>query len=222
MAKHFSTLLQKMHPERRERIRSRAEVLLLEMALQDLRRSRNLTQQELAKNLGVSQAALSKMERQEDMRISTLRRILGAMRGNLKLIAEFPDGEVVIGQFGDTEGESLAEPQLGISSTAPGPDSISRRGQDDHNKAPLTPPSSLENSKEAGELASDRREILQWFLDAPGDPEKRKFIFGGASQKKLVELGDVWDWVKWLHDECTEAENAAKEGKPGQRAHHTQ
>ena len=99
MAKRFRTLLEKMPAGRQELIRDRANAVLIEMALQDLRQSRNLTQQELAEQLGLNQPALSKMERQSDMHISTLRRILGAMGGRLKLVAEFPDTEVVIDQF---------------------------------------------------------------------------------------------------------------------------
>ena len=99
MAKKFRTLQEKMPRERQDRVRDRANAFLIEMALQDLRQSRNLTQQDLAAQLGLNQSALSKMERQNDMHISTLRRILGAMGGRLKLVAEFPDAEVVIGQF---------------------------------------------------------------------------------------------------------------------------
>ena len=69
------------------------------MALQELRQTRHLTQQEVANILNVNQAALSKMENQADMRISTLRKLLAAMGGNLKIVAEFPEGEVVIDQF---------------------------------------------------------------------------------------------------------------------------
>jgi len=39
------------------------------------------------------------MENQSDMFISTLRRFLGAMGGKLKIVAEFPDHEIVINQF---------------------------------------------------------------------------------------------------------------------------
>ena len=99
MAKKFRDLMKTMPEERREEIQNRAEILLLEMALQELRQSRNLTQEILAKELGVNQPALSKMEHQQDMYISTLRKILGAMGGKLKLVAEFPDTEVVINQF---------------------------------------------------------------------------------------------------------------------------
>jgi transcriptional regulator with XRE-family HTH domain len=99
MAKSFKELKEKMSPERREKIGDRAQAMLIGMALQELRQARQLTQQELANVLNVNQAALSKMENQADMRISTLRKLLSAMGGNLKIIAEFPEGEVVIDQF---------------------------------------------------------------------------------------------------------------------------
>jgi transcriptional regulator with XRE-family HTH domain len=99
MAKSFKELKEKMSPERREKIEDRAQAMLIGMALQELRQARQLTQQELANVLNVNQAALSKMENQADMRISTLRKLLSAMGGNLKIIAEFPEGEVVIDQF---------------------------------------------------------------------------------------------------------------------------
>lgn len=96
MAKPFKTLLEQMPPERRERIADRTQGLLIELALHELRQARNLTQQQLAEALGISQAALSKMEHQSDFQVSTLRRILAAMGGELKLVAHFPDAEFVI------------------------------------------------------------------------------------------------------------------------------
>ncbi|OQA14128.1 MAG: Helix-turn-helix domain protein [Chloroflexi bacterium ADurb.Bin360] len=99
MTKPFKELKEQMSPERRERIEARAQAILISMALQELRHARHLTQQELAEILNVNQAALSKMESQTDMRVSTLRKLLSAMGGTLKLVAEFPEGEVVINQF---------------------------------------------------------------------------------------------------------------------------
>lgn len=99
MAKSFKALKDKMSPERREEVDNRAQAILIGMALQELRQTRHLTQQELAALLNVNQAALSKMENQADMRVSTLRKLLAAMGGNMKIVAEFPEGEVVINQF---------------------------------------------------------------------------------------------------------------------------
>ena len=99
MPKSFKSLKEEMSPARRERIEERAQAILISMALQELRHTRQLTQQQLAEILDVNQAALSKMENQSDMLISTLRKLLIAMGGDLKLVAEFPEGEVVIDQF---------------------------------------------------------------------------------------------------------------------------
>ena len=99
MAKSFKELKDKMSPERREDVDNRTQTILISMALQELRQTRHLTQQELANILNVNQAALSKMENQSDMRVSTLRKLLSAMGGQMKIVAEFPEGEVVINQF---------------------------------------------------------------------------------------------------------------------------
>jgi transcriptional regulator with XRE-family HTH domain len=99
MAKSFNTLLDKLPPERLERIEARAQAMLLKMALQDLRQKRHLTQQQLAERLNLQQAAVSKMENQSDMHIRTLQRMIAAMGGTLKLVAQFPDEEIIINQF---------------------------------------------------------------------------------------------------------------------------
>jgi transcriptional regulator with XRE-family HTH domain len=99
MAKSFSELKKGLSPRRQAQIESEAEQILLRLALQELRRHRQLTQQELADIMQVKQAALSKMENQRDIRVSTLRKLVAGMGGRLKLVAEFPDGEVIIDQF---------------------------------------------------------------------------------------------------------------------------
>jgi transcriptional regulator with XRE-family HTH domain len=99
MAKSFNELKENMSPQRREQIEDRAQAILISMALQELRQTRRLTQQDLANILNMNQAALSKMENQTDIRVSTLRKLLSAMGGTLKIVAEFPEGEVVINQF---------------------------------------------------------------------------------------------------------------------------
>ncbi len=85
--------------EQRERAAARRDEILREISLKQLRRALRLTQVELAGTLRVNQAAISKMESQYDMYISTLRRVLEAMGARLKIIAEFPDGQIVISQF---------------------------------------------------------------------------------------------------------------------------
>lgn len=64
-----------------------------ELSLKMLRELRKVTQQELAERLGVRQASVSKLEqRDEDVLVSSLRKIVQAMGGELGLVAEFPEG----------------------------------------------------------------------------------------------------------------------------------
>ncbi len=99
MAKNFKILREKMSPEARERSHAKAQKMMEEMALDELREANELTQEQLASVLGVKQATVSKMERRTDMYLSTLRGIIKAMGGNLEIRAVFPSGSVVINQF---------------------------------------------------------------------------------------------------------------------------
>jgi len=101
MAKPFKHLVEKMSPESRERIRRRTAEMHSEMALQELRQAMHLTQQELADVLQMNQAAISKLEHQSDMYVSTLRRFVAALGGELRIVAHFPQGDVVVNQFED-------------------------------------------------------------------------------------------------------------------------
>ena len=106
MSKPFKNLLEKMPDGRRERIKLKTELLKNEMALRELRQALDLTQEELARSLNMKQAAISKFEHQSDIYLSTLRRILFAMGADLKIVASFPDGEVLINQFDEIRREA--------------------------------------------------------------------------------------------------------------------
>ena len=99
MAKNFKSLREKMSPAARERARELAKKYRAEMALDELREARDMTQQHLAKILGINQAAVSKMERRADMYVSTLQDFVRAMGGHLEIRAVFPEGAVRITQF---------------------------------------------------------------------------------------------------------------------------
>jgi transcriptional regulator with XRE-family HTH domain len=79
------------------------------MALKDLRQALKLTQDELARSLKMKQAAISKFERQSDIYLSTLRKILFVMGADLKIVAHFPEGDVLINQFNDITSANTPE-----------------------------------------------------------------------------------------------------------------
>lgn len=99
--KRWSDLRGEAQPETRERAARKTEEMLREMPLHELRQARQLSQETLAQVLGTNQAGVSKMERRTDMYVSTLRRYLRAMGGDLEITARFPDGSVRINQFED-------------------------------------------------------------------------------------------------------------------------
>lgn len=115
MSKPFHKLLEQMPRERRERIRLKRDVLKNEMALRELRQALKLTQEELARSLKVKQAAVSKFEKQSDIYLSTLRKILFAMGADLKIVAHFPEGEVLINQFNDITSEPAPNDLIPVS-----------------------------------------------------------------------------------------------------------
>lgn len=80
-------------PEVLEAAARKTEAFLAVIQLNDLRKARRLTQEELAERLGIRQANVSKLERRFDMRVSTLRDVIEAMGGELCITAKFPDAE---------------------------------------------------------------------------------------------------------------------------------
>jgi len=99
MAKSFNTLKKKLSPESLARVKTRIETALREMPLAELRQARQLTQEKIAQNLKIKQASVSKMETQTDMYISTMRKYVEAMGGELEIIAKFPEGNIKVKKF---------------------------------------------------------------------------------------------------------------------------
>jgi len=95
------------------------ELIAEEMALRHLRKARQLTQENMAKLLGVGQESISKIEGRSDMLLSTLRSYVEAMGGSLKIVAEFPDGRAVITSLQDAMGDGTAPPNRRTRVRAP-------------------------------------------------------------------------------------------------------
>ena len=81
-------LIAALPAKRRAGIERRASELA---TLKDLRRAVERTQEELAASLGVGQDTVSRIERRSDILLSTLRRYVEAMGGELNLVTRFPN-----------------------------------------------------------------------------------------------------------------------------------
>ncbi len=100
MAIKLDDYLAKLPKKDQRAIKKRAVELIAEEAtLRQLREAREQSQEELAKQLHIKQAAVSKLERRTDMYLSTLRSYIEAMGGTLEIIARFPNRAVRINQF---------------------------------------------------------------------------------------------------------------------------
>jgi transcriptional regulator with XRE-family HTH domain len=97
----FTELTKGFSAARKARVASKAEAL--KMTLDQLRRAREVSQEELARELEVGQPAVAKLERRADMYVSNLRRYVEALGGSLEITARFPDGSVTIANFDEAE-----------------------------------------------------------------------------------------------------------------------
>ena len=91
----MTTLTERMNrlpTARRKKVEKRAKALIAEeMSLQDLRKARKQTQVRVAKELGIKQENVSRLEKRSDLLLSTLSGYVEAMGGKLRLVVEFPD-----------------------------------------------------------------------------------------------------------------------------------
>src|SRR3954449_9875204 len=97
MATNVNDKIKRLGPGQRRKVEARAaEMIAEEMTLRELRRARKLTQVRMAKTLGITQDSVSRLEKRSDLLLSTLRKTVEAMGGNLSLIAQFPDRAPVV------------------------------------------------------------------------------------------------------------------------------
>lgn len=91
--KNFKVLREQMDadPERRKRVEELRRAYDAVLRLAELRESRGVTQAELAGSLGVSQPNVSKIERNDDLHLSTLSGYVAALGGQLEVNVVFPD-----------------------------------------------------------------------------------------------------------------------------------
>ncbi|MEG1602875.1 MAG: XRE family transcriptional regulator [Cloacibacillus sp.] len=90
--KKFSELRDALPEEVKANAKSKAEAMRFALRLEDVRKARHLTQKTLAASLGMAQPSLSKMEKQDDLHIRSLKKIVKAMGGKLEVSVTFPEG----------------------------------------------------------------------------------------------------------------------------------
>lgn len=69
------------------------EIRLHQVTLRKIRQARSLTQATMAEFLDIDQPHVSRLERQTDLMLSTLRRFIEAAGGELHLVVSFPGEE---------------------------------------------------------------------------------------------------------------------------------
>ncbi|HXL22768.1 MAG TPA: XRE family transcriptional regulator [Candidatus Dormibacteraeota bacterium] len=103
----MNEIIRKLGRTERKRIQQRAaELIAEEMSLRDLRKARKLTQARIAKTLGITQDSVSRLEQRSDLLLSTLRKTVKAMGGDVRIVAEFPDRSPVV--ISDLSGQAAS------------------------------------------------------------------------------------------------------------------
>lgn len=92
MANKWNNLKHRMSPEARARVDARVRATLDAMPLAEIRKAVGMTQAELAAALDTGQGSVSKVENAADLYLSTLRRFVEALGGELIITASFPGG----------------------------------------------------------------------------------------------------------------------------------
>ena len=94
MAKSFSALKNKMSLTAQKVVEEKTSQLLKDVLLYEIREQLHMTQEEMATKLNTKQANVSRTERRRNMKLSTLKRYIEAMGGELDIVAKFASNEV--------------------------------------------------------------------------------------------------------------------------------
>lgn len=97
----FAELRARMTPKAQANAEAEAPRLDEEINPAEVRRALKLSQDEIAQTLQIGQGSVAKIEKRTDMYVSTLRRFIEAMGGELEIVARFPDHAVKIKNFAE-------------------------------------------------------------------------------------------------------------------------
>lgn len=88
--------LYRRSPDSRQRVEEKAAAIAEQLGLAELRALRKRTQSQLAHAIGTTQSGVSRIERQQDLMVSTLGDYVAATGGVLRLVASYPEFETEI------------------------------------------------------------------------------------------------------------------------------
>ncbi|AFT70855.1 Cro-like protein [Alloalcanivorax dieselolei B5] len=94
MGKTLNQILRTEKPEVVRKAKEKADTILLNIHLNEIRTLMRKTQVEMAQSLGVKQPTIAGMEKPgQDLKLSTLKRYIEAAGGKVRLDIELPDGK---------------------------------------------------------------------------------------------------------------------------------
>jgi len=96
MSIKWNELRHRSSSEVRGRLKQEAHQELKRIGFAKLRQARQQTQVAVAEKLNIGQGSVSRIEKQSDFLLSTLKEYIGALGGQLELRAIFPDEDFVI------------------------------------------------------------------------------------------------------------------------------
>ena len=93
MARSLKDIIQNEKPEIVKSARNKAQNILLNIHLAEIRARMDITQVQVADALGVKQPTIAGMEQEgQDIKLSTLKRYIESLGGKVSLDVELPDG----------------------------------------------------------------------------------------------------------------------------------
>ena len=107
--RRYAELRAGMSPEARGKAEAEARRLDEDMDNAEVRRAMELSQLEIAQILQIERAAAVTIEQRADLYVTTLRRFIEAIGGELEIVARFPDHAVTIRSFSDLLEDASSE-----------------------------------------------------------------------------------------------------------------
>ena len=113
MGRNLNQIIADLPADRQARIDARYREMKDEVeGLRELRQVAGKAQADIATALNIKQPSVSKIEKQADMYLSTLRNYVHAIGGELELVVRLPSRQAIrLQRFGDVVGTAVTRPQ---------------------------------------------------------------------------------------------------------------